>query len=167
MRRSFQSARTAGERKLPGGLAVLLLAIALVSCGGASAVPASGSPSPATATTAPSSSGGRVYPPVPTLGGPAATGVILPTYFVTILESHYGLLTVVTTPGSSCTLAAVMPDGSERTDPEIRTPRITDGGGRASFTYPASSAAPGLGIHTVSCSLAGQREQARARFEVK
>ncbi len=170
MRPSVLPAWTVGERKLPDGRAVLLvLAMTLAACGGSSAPPMAGSATPpasasATPPTAASTSG---LPPVPTLGGPAATGVVLPTYFVTILESRYGLVSVVTTPGSVCAVKAVMPDGAERSDPELRTPRTADGGGRASFSYPATSAPTGLGIHTVSCELATQREQAQARFEVK
>lgn len=164
MLRCLQSALTAGERKLPGGRALpLLLAFALVSCGGSTGAPTVSAS--AAVPARPSTSGG--FPPVPTNGGPAATGVILATYFVSILESRYGLLTVLTTPASTCSLIAVMPDGTDRADPEIRTPRTTDASGRTTFTYPTPSAAPGLGIHTVSCELNGQREQAKARFEVK
>lgn len=158
--------RTAGEPTLPGGRAFLLLAlsVALAACGPTAAIPAA-TPAPATSgTVAPSRSG---FPPVPTNGGPAATGVILPTYFVTILESSYGQLTVLTTPASACTLKVAMPDGSARTDPELRSPRTTDAGGRATFTYPATPAPAGVGIQTVICELAGQREQAQAKFEVR
>lgn len=111
--------------------------------------------------------GGRVPLAIPTLGGPAATGVVLPTYFVTVVESRYGLLGVVTTPGSSCTAEAALPDGTKAPSAELRTPRTADGGGRVAFEYSAAPAAPGVGVHTVSCELAGQRQQARARFDVK
>lgn len=160
--------RTAGERKLPGGRAFLLLSIAgamaLASCGG-TASPASSAPSQADSTPAASSS--SRFPPVPTNGGPAATGVILPTYFVTVLESSYGALTVLTTPASVCTMKVAMPDGSARTDPELVTPRTTDSGGRTKFTYPATPAPAGVGIQTVICEFGGQKEQAQAKFEVK
>ena len=160
--------RTAGERKLPGGRAFLVLAIAaataLAACGGQSS-PA-GEPATQAASTPTASSSSR-FLPVPTNGGPAATGVILPTYFVTVLESSYGGLIVLTTPASTCTLKVAMPDGTVRTDPELKAPRTTDSGGRATFTYPATPAPAGVGIQTVTCELAGQREQAQAKFEVK
>jgi len=160
--------RTAGERTLPGGRAFLLLAItaaiAFAACGG-QASPAGNAATQAPST--PTASSSSRFLPVPTNGGPAATGVILPTYFVTVLESGYGALTVLTTPASVCTLKVAMPDGSARTDPELRTPRTTDSGGRATFTYPATPAPAGVGIQTVTCELAGQNEQAQAKFEVK
>lgn len=158
MRPSF-STRIAGERKLPGGRVVLLaLLLAILACGSPGATGA------ATPSAAPSASG---RPAIPTLGGPAATGVVLPTYFVTVLESRYGLLSVVTTPGSMCTAEAAMPDGTKSKAPELQSSRTADGGGRLAFEYPAAPASPGVGVHTVSCELAGQREQARARFDVK
>lgn len=169
MRPFFPLTWTAGERKLPGGRAMLLtFAFTLAACGGAS----TSMPSPAATTAAPSPTLAAApqpsgFPPIPTLGGQAATGVILPTYFVTILESRFGMLSVVTTPGSACTLKAVMPDGAVRSDPELAPARTADAGGRASFTYPATGGPAGLGMHTVSCTLAAQREQAQARFEVK
>ena len=161
MRRSFLM-RIAGERKLPGGrVTTLALALALVACGGP---PATSAASPAAATQ-PEAASSPAQPAIPTLGGPAASGIVLPTYFVTILESRYGLLSVVTTPGSVCTAEAAMPNGGAVA--EVRAPRTADAGGRLSFSYPAAPASPGVGVHTVTCELAGQREQARARFDVK
>ncbi|GAC1695805.1 MAG: hypothetical protein NVS9B6_02010 [Candidatus Limnocylindrales bacterium] len=161
--------RTAGERKLSGGRAflsfVLAGATALAACGGRAASPA-GSVATQVAAPTPSGTSSR-FPPVPTNGTPAATGVILPTYFVTILEASYGALTVLTTPASVCTMTVVMPDGSARTDAELRTPRTTDSGGRTTFTYPATPAPAGVGIQTVICEFGGQKEQAQAKFEVK
>lgn len=150
-------------------LLTLTLTLALAACAPTAAI---GVASPAATTAAPSPTPTRAaqpsgFPPIPTLGGQAATGVILPTYFVTILESRFGLLSVVTTPGSACTLTAVMPDGKARTDPELGAAKTADSGGRASFSYPATGGPAGLGMHTVSCTLAAQREQAQARFEVK
>lgn len=160
--------RTAGERKLPGGRAFLLLVIAgatvLAACG---QTLTSGSAPTQGAVSTPAATSSSRFPPVPTNGGPAATGLILPSYFVTVLESSYGALTVLTTPGSSCTLSVVMPDNSRRTDAELRAPRTTDSGGRTTFSYPATAATAGVGIQTVVCELAGQREQAQAKFEVK
>ena len=159
--------RTAGERKLPGGRAFLLLAIAgatvLAACGGQT----SSAGNAATAAATPTASSSSRFLPVPTNGGPAATGVVLPTYFVTVLESSYGALTVLTTPASVCTLKVAMPDGAVRSDPELKAPRTTDSGGRTTFTYPATPAPAGVGIQTVTCELAGQKEQAQAKFEVK
>lgn len=169
MRPSFPVTLTAGERMLPGGRAMLLtVAFALAACGGGSTAV----PSPAATTAAPSPTLAAApppsgFPPIPTLGGQAATGIVLPTYFVTILESRFGTLSVVTTPGSACTLKAVMPDGAVRADPELAAAKTADAGGRTSFTYPATGGPAGLGMHTVSCTLAAQREQAQARFEVK
>lgn len=158
MRPSFLTPN-AGERKLPGGrVALLALLLAIVACGSPAVTGA------ATQSAAPSASG---PPAIPTLGGPAATGVVLLTYFVTVVESRYGLLSVVTTPGSSCTAAAATPDGTQVASPGLSTARIADAGGRVAFEYPATPAAPGVGIHTASCELAGQRGQARARFDVK
>jgi len=157
--------RTAGEHPLPGGRVFLLsITLALAACGGPAAV-APGSAPPPSGTPAVASTSG--FPPIPTNGGPAATGVILPTYFVTILESRYGGLTVLTTPGSSCKLTVAMPDGTVRADPELQTARVTDAAGRATFAYPATAAAAGVGIQTVACELGGQREQAQTKFEVK
>ena len=160
--------RTAGERKLPGGRAFLSLVLAgatvLAACGGQAASSAGMTATPAAAASATSSR----FPPVPTNGGPAPTGgLVLPTYFVTILEASYGALTVLTTPASVCTMKVVMPDGSARTDPELRTPRTTDSGGRTTFTYPATPGPAGVGIETVICEFGGQKEQAQAKFEVK
>ncbi len=167
MRPSSFPTRIAGEPKLPGGrVALLPLLLVLIACGSpsgtsATATAAAGTPAQA---AAPSPS---TRPAIPTLGGPAATGVVLTSYFVTVTESRYGLVSAVTTPGSSCTAEAAMPDGTQRSSDTLRTARTADPSGRVAFEYPATPSAAGVGTHTVSCELAGQRQQARARFDVK
>lgn len=176
MRPSSFLTRIAGERKLPGGrVALLPLLLALIACGSPSATSAAttaaaGTPAATAAAGAPAQSAApspSTFPAIPTLGGPAATGVVLTSYFVTVTESRYGLVSAVTTPGSSCTAEAAMPDGTQRSSDTLRTARTADPSGRVAFEYPAPSAAAGVGTHTVSCELAGQRQQARARFDVK
>lgn len=167
MRPSFLTL-IAGERKLPGArVAPLALLLALVACSSPAATPSTSSSGAAQSAAASTSAPATTQAAIPTLGGPAASGVVLPTYFVTILESRYGTLGVLTTPGSACTGEAAMPDGTTSPSSELRTPRTADSSGRLAFNYPTPPAAPGVGTHTVSCELAGQRGQARARFDVK
>lgn len=153
------------ELRLRGGRALPFLAacvLALAACAPqAAAPPASATP----AAPSPTGIGGR--PAVPTLGSPPPSGLVFPTYFVTILESRNGHLLVVTSPGSKCTLGVTLPDASPYSAPELAEARDAGADGRATFAYTPVPPRPGRGIHTVACELRGQRDEAKARFDIQ
>ena len=141
---------TAGGRKLPGGRAWLLISLAFVASCGSSAAPT------ATRSTAPAAA---VAPPaVPTLGTKPPTGLVLPTYFVTVTTSGNGSLAVLTTPTSMCRLGIRMPSGASVDAGQ----KAADAGGAASWTF-APLAEHGVSIFSVRCTLGDQAQTASAQ----
>lgn len=86
---------------------------------------------------------------------------------VTITQSQYGFVGATTSPGATCNAQAVLPSGRISTASGLQGPRIADSGGNVSWSYnTVSTTSPGIGTHTVSCSLNGASAQASAPFTV-
>ncbi|MFN2521062.1 MAG: hypothetical protein ABR525_08465 [Candidatus Limnocylindria bacterium] len=164
----------AGGHRLPGGLAALVLALAVGGCAAPSADSAAATAitsattraTPTATTAAPSGAAGTA---IPTLGGPAPSpgSVVLPTYFVTFTESRNGAVAVLTTPGSVCAAEARMADGGILTVASLQQPRTADSKGIAAWTYQAVPAPAGVGIYTVVCTYQGRSETVQNRFTVE
>ncbi len=155
----------AGERRLPGGLAALLLALAAGGCAPATTALTTASTTTVAASSAPSDGPTAI----PTRGGPAPSPgtVILPTYFVTFIESRNGEVSVLTTPGSLCVAEARMPDNTAATSPDLRQQRTADTKGIAAWTYTALTSPAGVAVYTVTCSYQGRSETVQNRFTVE
>jgi len=138
---------TVGERMLPGGLAGMLISIALLaSCASPAATPAP----LVSPTDAPAA--------IPTLGTKPPAGLVLPSYFVTVTSSSNGAIGVLTTPASRCGLNVERPSGGTVDGGE----RVADARGIASWTY-APLSDHGESVLTVRCALGDQIEIAKAR----
>lgn len=112
--------------------------------------PVSASTVPTPAATA---SGG-----IPTLGTTPPSGLVLPSYFVTLTDSTNGGVGVLTTPGSSCELSVSAPSGETRDYPM----QIVGATGTAAFTYPAV-AGHGTSIQTVRCAIGNNSQVAKGQ----
>jgi len=151
--RTTTPSSAAGGRKLPGGRAALLLAMALVASCGAPAVsarPPVASPA-APLVTEPGA-------PVPMLGEKPPSGLVLPSYFVAVTSSSNGAISVLTTPSSRCDLIVDSPSGASADAGE----RVADASGIAGWVYPPLPD-HGASRLTVRCSLAGQTQTAQAQ----
>lgn len=148
------SSFTAGGRKLPGGRVALAVSMALlVSCSTPAAAPITrtGAPAPvSTPTDAPAA--------MPTLGTKPPAGLVLPSYFVAITASSTSELALLTTPASTCGLLIRRPSGAIVDAGE----RTADAKGVARWTYQPLTD-HGESILTVTCSLGGQTETAKAQ----
>lgn len=141
---------TPGERALPRGRVALrapiltLLTLLSASCatGGTAEVPLASGVSPTVRAVATGSSG------IPTLGTTPPSGLVLPSFFVTLIDSTNGSVSVLTTPGSHCSLSVSSPSGSVSDYP----PQTADSNGMAAFTYPPV-AGQGQSIQTMRCNL--------------
>ncbi|MDP9245630.1 MAG: hypothetical protein M3O64_03155 [Chloroflexota bacterium] len=145
---------TAGERKLPGGRAALVLSIGLlVSCAAPAATPSPPATVPAavaTPTDAPAA--------IPTLGTKPPPGLALQSYFATITASDNGALALLTTPASRCGLLVRRPSGAIIDAGE----RVADAKGIASWSYQPLGD-HGESILTATCALGDQTETAKAQ----
>lgn len=137
-----RSSFSAGERKLPGAGAVLGSALLALSVGCQA--------QPTDRDAAPNAARSEAPLAVPTLGTKPPAGLVLPTYFAAITGSEDGTLTVLTSPGSRCTLFVARPSGIAL-DGGTAT---ADSAGVARFTY-APLADRGRTIQTVTCTLNG------------
>lgn len=84
--------------------------------------------------------------------------------FVQFTQSDYGAIGIFTQPGAVCSANGVRPDGSGIGG--IRNPQVANAQGAASWIYPQTPTATGIGSHTVSCSWNGQSASTSAPFEV-
>ena len=155
--RPTTTSTTLGERKLPKGRALITLAVAAFLAGCSSA----GKDGAHIALAATSSSA----PPaaiasfaIPTLGTTPPSGLVLPSYFVTLLAGRNGSLRVLAAPGSRCALTVTAVDGTPRSYPAA----ITDASGTATFAY-TPVAGVGESIQTVTCELGNARDTAEGR----
>ena len=152
--RTTTPSSAAGERKLPGGRAALLVSIALItSC----AAPAAVSRPPDT-MPAPVASAGEAAPSVPMLGTKPPPGLVLPSYFVAVTSSSDTAISVLTSPASRCDLIVGRPSGATAD----AGGQVADADGVASWTYPAHSDHGGS-ILTVRCTLGDQTQTATAQ----
>lgn len=156
---------TPGERKLPGGrigIAAAAVVLASAACAPqAVSAPATLAPPP-TANFAQSPVPSPATPTasftIPTLGTTPPSGLVLPTYFVTLTGSKNGAVGVLTTPGSSCTLSVKAPSGTSSDYPA----QIVGADGTTQFTYPPVTG-HGESIQTVRCTLGAQDQTAKGQ----
>lgn len=144
---------TAGGRKLPGGRAATLVALALLAACGAPAAtsgPAITAPAAASATETPLA--------VPTLGTKPPAGLVFQTYFVTVTSSSNGSIAVLTAPASSCGLSVRAPSGGTIDGGQM----VADAKGVASWSY-APVAGHGESVLTLTCTLGDQTQTAKAQ----
>lgn len=134
----------AGERKLPGVRAELVLFLALCAACATATAPA---PSP-TASIVPEWNG------IPVLGTRPPAGLVLPSYFVAVTASMDGSVTVLTTPTSRCELVVRRPSGATVTVGD----RVAGPDGFATFSY-GTLADHGESLQTATCTL-GERVSA-------
>ena len=149
---------TLGERKLPKGRAlavgVIALAVLLIGC-----APTATNPEiPTTSADAAPSAAPNATSGIPTLGTRPPLGLVLPSYFVTLLNSRNGSVTVLTAPGSRCLLTVSTGDGT----PSEYAPRVVDASGTATFVYTPVTGR-GQSIQTVSCDLNRAHDSAKAK----
>ncbi len=139
-----------GEHPLPRGrvgiraVALTLLALLTASCAARTAaeVPPTSSASP-TATAVATGPGG-----IPLLGTTPPSGLVLPTFFVTLIDSTNGSVGVLTTPGSRCGLSVSAPSGTVSDYPA----QSVGANGTSAFTYPPVTG-HGQSIQTMRCTL--------------
>ncbi len=154
---------TPGKPVLPRGrvalpaLVLAVLSLLLDSCatgssGGTADVPLASAASPTATAVATASHG------IPTLGTTPPSGLVLPSFFVTLIDSTNGSVGVLTTPGSQCSLSVSSPSGVVSDYP----PRTVDTSGTGAFTYPPS-AGQGQWIQTVRCTLGDSTGVAKAQ----
>lgn len=150
-------------RVAPPALVLALLSLLLASC----ATGSSGSTADVPLTSAASSTATAVATAtamatpssgIPTLGTTPPSGLVLPSYFVTLIDSTNGSVGVLTTPGSQCSLSVSSPSGVVSDYP----PRTVDTSGTGAFTYPPS-AGRGQWIQTVRCTLGDSIGVAKAQ----
>ena len=99
-------------------------------------------------------------PPVSPPPPPAALSVV-------IGQSVYGAVAATTASGSTCTAQARLPSGNLSQAQGLTITKVADGAGNVSWTYGTSSrTTPGVGTHTVTCSLNGATASAQAPFTV-
>lgn len=107
--------------------------------------------------------------PAPT-ASPSASPTTAPTaapLAVTITVSTYGSLAATTLPGASCTAKARLPSGRISTAAGLQVTVVAGQNGSVSWSYNRSSTTkPGVGTHTVTCTLGGQTVTASAAFTV-
>jgi len=139
----------AGERKLPGVRAALVLFLAL---GAACATATAPAPSPV-GTLVPESNG------IPMLGTRPPAGLVLPSYFVAVTASMDGSVTVLTTPASRCELVVRRPSGATVTVGD----RVAGPDGFATFSY-GPLADHGESLQTATCTLGGRVSAAGAKL---
>ena len=152
---------TAGGRKLPGGrAAVLVTGLLLAACAApATSVP----PSSPQITSAPARTAPVTESPaaIPTLGTKPPTGLVFPTYFISVTASSNGSIAVLTAPASACGLTVRAPSGASIDAGR----RVADASGVASWTY-APIVEHGESILTVGCSLGDQTQTTKAQVLV-
>ena len=139
---------SAGERRLPGVRAAIVLTFALLAGCGTATAPA---PSP-TASLVPEANG------VPMLGTRPPAGLVLPSYFVAVTASTDGSLTVLTAPASRCELVVWRPSGATVAVGD----RVAGPDGVATFTY-APLADHGESLQRATCTLGDQVDAAGAK----
>ena len=143
---------TAGERKLPGGRASILFALALLAA--CSAPAATSGP----VFTAPAASATETPLAVPTLGTKPPAGLVFQTYFVTVTASGNGSIAVLTAPASTCGLSVRTPAGGTVDGGQM----VADAKGVAGWTY-APVTGHGESVLTVTCTLGDQTQTAKAQ----
>lgn len=152
--RPTTTSTTLGERKLPKGRALIALglAAALLGC------------SPLASNSAPVASAAIMAAPSPTavasiaipmLGTTPPSGLVLPTFFVTLLAGRNGSVSVLASPGSRCALTVTAVDGT----PQTYSPATTDASGAATLAYPPVGG-HGESIQSVTCELGKARDTA-------
>jgi hypothetical protein len=152
--RTATPSSAAGERKLPGGRAALLVSIALITSCAAPAM----SPAARVASPAPVPPVAEAAAAVPMLGTQPPSGLVLPSYFVAVTSSDNGAISVLTAPASRCGLIVARPSGATADAGE----RLADASGIASWVYPPLPD-HGVSIVTVRCSLGDQTQTAQAQ----
>lgn len=95
---------------------------------------------------------------IPVLGTTPPSGLVLPTFFVTLLASRNGSVSVLASPGSRCLLTVTAVDGATQSYP----PATTDASGVATLGYPPVGG-HGESIQTVTCELGSARDTARGK----
>lgn len=106
----------------------------------------------ATPTEAPTTAPTAVPPPPSGLG-------------VTIQASEYGLLSVLTRPGATCTPSGTLPNGNPV--PGLGPAKIADAKGAASWVYNAAATDSSRdGVHRVTCTIGGLSGTDSATFDV-
>jgi hypothetical protein len=86
---------------------------------------------------------------------------------VTVTASTYGFVAATTAPGASCTAKAKLPSGRISTAAGLQATILAGADGTVSWSYGTSSTTkPGIGTHTVTCTLAGKTVSASAAFTV-
>ena len=121
-------------------------------------VSSSQTPTPALPSPSPAPS------PIPT---PTATPgpTPPPSLYVWILEGdQYGNVRAQTEAGATCSMRAILPDGSDA--PGIRNPQTARPDGIVAWIYSQLPTDEGMGMHTVSCTLNGLSGTAWVYFEV-
>jgi hypothetical protein len=105
--------------------------------------------------------------PIVTPTAPPASSPPPAAFGVTITTSQYGSLAATTLAAANCTARARLPSGNYSQAQGITVAKVADGNGAVSWTYTrVSSTTPGVGTHTVSCTLSGQTVAASALFTV-
>jgi hypothetical protein len=101
-----------------------------------------------------------------TAGGQTATAsfiVFAPNFSITPTTSTYGSIAILTKPGIACLAQPQLPSG---TLGALLPTVITDGSGRASWTYPATATSSGSGLNFVRCTSGSETLQLNAPFSV-
>jgi hypothetical protein len=147
------------RRRLAAGLLAAVIGAA-AACGtpqtaGTPAAVASETPSPSASpvpTPAPASA------PVADPPAPAPA----PALPLAVTGSEYGMLSITTAPGASCTASAILSSGAPV--PGLGGARRADGGGRITWVYLAVPTRAARGVYTIQCSAGSLRATATAPF---
>jgi hypothetical protein len=132
-----------------------------VACGGSAPTgPAAAAHSASPTPTATASPVPTVETPVPE---PPPTPTPAPSLQVFVTQVDYGIVSVATTPGATCTASAVLSNGSPVAG--LNQKRRADGAGRITWTYLQRPTTAHGGQYTVSCSAGDLQASATASFD--
>ena len=155
--RPTTTSTTLGERKLPKGRALITLGLAAAVLGCSPLGSKSAPVASAAITVAPSPTAAASFA-IPMLGTTPPSGLVLPSFFVTLLASRNGSVSLLAAPGSRCALTVTAADGT----PQSYPPATTDASGAATLAYPPVGG-HGESIQSVTCELGNARDTARGK----